>query len=111
MIVTLAARFTNYRLLDLIQALTGYANVKPTCRELHLQWDKTGSSGATIYIGRGDMGPDDGGAGPATGYNGLIDTTERTRVYRSNTSDVPLGDIYLQSDTAAKTVNVDILPR
>jgi hypothetical protein len=111
MIVTLTTKFTNYRLLTLIRAITGYAKVGESCRELQLQWDKVGSSGATIYIGRGDMGPNNGGGGPATGYNGLIDTTERTRVYRSNTSDVPLGDIYLQSDTAAKSVNIDILPR
>jgi len=96
MILGVTVTLTNakaYNMLALIQALPGYSNVHPTCRELDFT-----PAGGTVYAGGADV---------TTAFYGLsLTTTTRSPHWASPVDDIPLGDIWLYPGTAGMTVNI-----
>lgn len=95
--VTLAAKDTNYHLLDLITEIDG--NCPPTARELTIQAPKTNDDGV-IKVGDAQL------ADGRVGYElGATDS----RTYRSNLQNVLLGSIYVRGSDDGLKLNVEVM--
>lgn len=94
--LTLTTNGTPYNLLALIQAVAGYANTRPSCRELTLTGD-AGNMGSYVYVGGSDV---------TTTNFGIQLQAGQSQTFRSTLNDVSLGDIWLLSDGDDVGVNV-----
>lgn len=106
--VTLTAKFTNYKLLALLQALTGNSAQRGSCRYISIQNDLA-NGGAHIYKGTSLM-TNNGGVGPAANYDVDIISTLKWEE-NSERQDIDITDIVLQSDKDGAVVNVAIANR
>ena len=104
--VTLASANTNYDLRTLINAAIGttVAEVPDSYRELNLQAypgiDGVGGNSNDILVGDSQL---------STSNIGYILQSAQSRLYRSNTSNGILGDIYVRSAGASQKILVDFV--
>lgn len=85
--LTLADDAAAYNLYDLIKAVSGYDQTKPSCRELHLTGDGNNGNGTYVYVGGADLSTTN------FGYRLIPDGY---RVHRSDVNDVSLADIWVK---------------
>lgn len=111
--VTLTTANTNYRLLDLVNAvIAAEANMSTppmtapdACRELSLQSfpgiDSVGANTNDILVGDGLLST------TRMGYN--LQAVGGSRTYRSNIQNVDVGNLYVQSAGSGQKLNVEIV--
>jgi hypothetical protein len=95
--LTLTAANTNYNLLGLILAIGAYQGAKFTCRELTIQ-NPVGNANAYIWKGTDNM---------TNVFHGPELLGGEAITNRSDKNNIPLGEIYVRSDTDGVTVNVE----
>ncbi|HEY5990849.1 MAG TPA: hypothetical protein VIV12_31305 [Streptosporangiaceae bacterium] len=102
--ITITPANTNINLLTAIQAAVSAAdaaNISSMCRELGLKSDLGNTAGSKIFIGDASMS--------ATRYGYDLGQGD-ARVYRSSsTQDVPLGAMYIRTDTDNSLLAVELM--
>jgi len=102
--ITITPANSTINLLDAIKAAVSAAdaaNISSMCRELGLKSDLTNGAASKIFVGDSNL------SGTRIGYDlGQGDA----RVYRSSsTQDVPLGTMYIRTDTDNSLLNVEMM--
>jgi hypothetical protein len=99
--VSLTSKDTNYNLYDLVTAVSGYSQAKPSARELTLTLDP-GVGGAKVRVGDGLVS--DTNFGVELTLAGIKQKSWQTG---TSVNGVSLVDKFLRADSDSTEVNVD----